>query len=257
MPVSLRPVPVLLYHRIEPHGRGNSTAISTPSDVFRSHLRWLADNGYRSLTLAELDARIDGAPPLAEREVVLTFDDGYDCLPTLAAPILRETGMQAASFLITGLVGVGNHLTWDQARELSGEGLVEFHSHSHTHPRWPSDRAMVDAVADELARSKELLIESLGTTATQQRYLAWPYGRTNDHWEQVAVDHGFTTQFVVQRGAVTRANRHHRLPRLMVDGMSLHRFSQWISALRSRPGAMASNRTFGTIRRLRQQVGYL
>jgi len=255
--VSLRPIPVLLYHRIEPEGVENSTAISTSVDVFESHLRWLSANGYRALTVAELEARINGAERYAANEVVLTFDDGYDSLGDLAVPVLRETGFTATAFLITQRVGKDDHLDWDEVRTLADEGVLDFHSHSHTHQRWPLGPVSVDDLTDDLETSRQTLITELGRSADELTFLAWPYGRTCEAWDAAALEVGFTTQFVVQRGAVTRRERHLRLPRLMVDGMPLPRFTWWMRTLGTRSGAHTSNRTFGTIRRLRSNPGYI
>lgn len=255
--MSLRPIPVLLYHRIEPEGVENSTAISTSVDVFGSHLRWLASNGYRSLNLPELEARINGAEPFAANEVVLTFDDGYDSLGSLAVPILRETGLNATAFLITQRVDKDDHIDWGDVRMFADEGVLDFHSHSHSHQRWPLGSVSTDDVIDDLATSRETLAAELGRPDNELTYLAWPYGRTCDTWDAAALELGFTTQFVVQRGAVTRPGRHLRLPRLMVDGMPLPRFTRWMRTLSTRSGAHTSNRTFGMIRQLRSNPGYI
>ncbi len=254
--MSLRPIPVLLYHRIEPEGAGSRTAISTPLDVFRSHLHWLAANDYRPLTLPELKNRIDGAEPYGPNEVVVTFDDGYASLPELAVPALREANIRANAFLITQRVGKDDHLDWNQVRELSAEGVLRFHSHSHSHDRWALGPVSVDDLVNDLTTSRQALITELDPPSDDLGFLAWPYGRTCRPWEQVAIDLGFTTQFVVQRGAVTRPGQSLRLPRLMVDGMPLPRFARWMRTLASRSGAHTSNRTFGTIRRLRSNPGY-
>lgn len=255
--MSLRPIPVLLYHRIEPEGGENSTAISTPVDVFRSHLRWLTANSYRALTLPELESRINGAEPSTGNEVVLTFDDGYSSLGELAVPLLRETGLAATSFLITQRVGKDDHLEWNDVRSFADEGVLDFHSHSHSHERWPLGPVSVDDVTDDLETSRQTLITELGRSVDELRFLAWPYGRTCDEWDAAASQLGFTTQFVVQRGAVTRPGRHLRLPRLMVDGMPPARFGRWMRTLGTMSGAHTSNRTFGTIRRLRNNPGYI
>lgn len=255
--MSLRPIPVLLYHRIEPEGVENSTAISTSVDVFGSHLHWLASNGYRALTMPELEARINGTEPSTGNEVVLTFDDGYSSLRDLAVPLLRETGLAASAFLITQRVGKDDHLEWNDVRGLTDEGVLDFHSHSHSHQRWPLGSVSVDDVTNDLATSRQTLVSELGRSADDLRFLAWPYGRTCDEWDAAAAELGFTTQFVVQRGAITRPDRHLRLPRLMVDGMPLPRFARWMRTLGTWPGAHTSNRTFGTIRRLRKNPGYI
>lgn len=254
--MSLRPIPVLLYHRIEPEGAEESTAISTSVDVFESHMRRLVAEGYRTLTLPELEARINGTERSSGNEVVLTFDDGYRSLGDLAVPVLRATGLTAAAFVITQRVGKDEYLDWNEIRALTEEGVLDFHSHSHTHQHRPLGPAAVDDVVDDLNTSRQILIAELGRPAAELRFLAWPYGRTCDSWDAAAVELGFTTQFIVQRGAVNRSDRHLRLPRLMVDGMPPARFARWMAVLGTTAGAHMANRTFGTIRRLRSNPGY-
>ena len=252
---ALRPIPVLLYHRIDPAGTSGATAISTPADVFRAHLAWLRTNGYAALSLDELDARIDGAEPEHEREVVITFDDGFACLADRAAPILRETGLRAAAFLITERLGLDGRLTWDQVHALDDEGIVDFHSHSHTHRQWDTADS-VSEVALDLRRSIDTLDAHLGPPTGTQRFLAWPFGRATPGWERAADELGLTTRFIVQRGAVTRPGVHDRLPRLMVDGMPVQRLARWLSLFRRQTGATATNRFFGNVRQWRGHVGY-
>lgn len=230
--------------------------MSTPLDLFRAHLDWLAKHNFRTLTLAELDARIDGAEPLADNEIVLTFDDGYASLDWAAAPALRERGFTAAAFLITSRIGEGGYINWNQARRLADDGVVDFQSHTHSHERWPLGPETFDTVTHELTTSRHLLSTNLDRPVEQFAYLAWPYGRTCDDWDEAAYHLGLSTQFVVQRGAVTRPSLHSRLPRLMTDGMPMALFTRWISALQTRAGALAFNRAFGTIRNLRKLGAY-
>ncbi|MDH3295785.1 MAG: polysaccharide deacetylase family protein, partial [Acidimicrobiia bacterium] len=219
--MSLRPIPVLLYHRIEPVGSEMSSSFSTPLDLFRLHMEWLAERGYRSLTMAELASRIDGAPPFASSEVVITFDDGYASLDWAAAPALRACGLNATAFLITNRVDEGGYISWKRARCLADDGVMEFHSHSHSHQRWKLGAGTRETIAAEIRKSGEMLSANLDRPIDHFKYLAWPYGRTCDEWDEAADQVGMTTQFVVQRGAVTHRLRHNRLPRLMADGMSL------------------------------------
>jgi peptidoglycan/xylan/chitin deacetylase (PgdA/CDA1 family) len=234
-----------------------SSAFSTPLDLFRAHLEWLADNDFRSLTMSELAARIDGAPPFAEKEVVITFDDGYASLDWAAAPALRETGLHATAFLITNRVDEGGYISWDRSRSLADEGVLEFHSHSHSHQRWDLGEATSETITAEIRKSGELLSANLNRPIEEFKYLAWPYGRTCEEWDRAADAAGMPTQFVVQRGAVTYRNRHTRLPRLMTDGMSVPVFSRLLTTLTNRAGATAFNLAFGTVRRLRRYGAYI
>jgi len=233
-----------------------SSAFSTPLDLFRAHLQWLAENDYRTLTMSELVARIDGAPPFADNEVAITFDDGYASLDWAAAPALREADLTATSFLITDRIGEGGYITWKQARSLADEGVFDFQSHTHSHQKWEMGQGSFDIITTEIETSRQLLSDNLGRPIETFDCLAWPYGRTCDEWDLAANGAGMSTHFVVQRGAVTQRNRHNRLPRLMTDGMSIGLFSRMLTTLSYRAGANAFNLAFGTVRRLRGYGAY-
>lgn len=254
----LRPIPVLCYHRVGPDGG----PFSTTPEVFAAHLGWLAGRGYTSLTASEVGAVAAGrAPAPAGPAVALTFDDGYADLDTAVAPALRRHGFRATSFLITERCPAepspgDEHLSWSAARRLADEGLIEFRSHTHTHQRWELEPSQAGEVAADIATSIEALAEELGHRPEELAELAWPWGRTCDAWDEAGSRLGLGTQFVVQRGAVTRSGVTTRLPRMLADGMAPAAFARWLRVLSTRPGAVAVNAVFGTIRERRQGAGY-
>jgi len=235
---------------------------STTPEVFAAHLDWLAGQGYATLTASEVGAVAAGrASAPAGPAVALTFDDGYADLDTVVAPALRRHGFRATSFLITDRCPAepspgDEHLSWSAARRLADEGVLEFRSHTHTHHRWDLEAGRAGEVADDIAASVKALAEGLGRPPGEQTELAWPWGRTCDAWDEAARRLGLGTQFVVQRGAVTRPGVTTRLPRILVDGMAPGAFARWLRVLSTRPGALAVNAVFGTIRERRQGAGY-
>lgn len=259
----MRPVPVLLYHHVcrEPQ------PFSSSPELFDRHLAWLRRHGFRSLTLDELRQRIETGDDGPEPEVVITFDDGYAELGTDVADSLRRHGFTAAAFLITsrnpddegsaGDDGEARYLSWEQARRLADEGIMEFHSHTHSHQKWPLTADQGPVLAEEIRTSRRLLSERLDRPPSTFDHLAWPYGRACDAWEEEARRLGVDAQYVVQRGAVTRPGQIDRLPRLLADGMSLRTFAAWMTVLSRRPGALAANRVFGTIRARREGAAYV
>jgi peptidoglycan/xylan/chitin deacetylase (PgdA/CDA1 family) len=66
-------IPVLMIHKVEAHPMGDYA--QTPEQL-RTHLEYLASNGYVPITAAEL-VRRDIPIPAGASPVVLTFDDGY------------------------------------------------------------------------------------------------------------------------------------------------------------------------------------
>jgi peptidoglycan/xylan/chitin deacetylase (PgdA/CDA1 family) len=251
-------IPILLYHHIDTSGDAGSTR----PEIFERELAWLADRGYRSLTLAEFDRAVAGAKDAAlDKAVLITFDDGYADLPTVVAPALRRHGFTGVAFLITKLCARsgdsagGNHLSWDAARALAAAGVLEFQSHSHTHERWPADAER--AVAGDLSGSVDVLADELRLPRSYFRHLAWPWGRCNESWERTGRSLGLTHQHIVQRGAITRTGQTTRLPRICFDGASAQSFRTWMTVLSSAAGARACNRLFGTIRARKHGLGYV
>jgi peptidoglycan/xylan/chitin deacetylase (PgdA/CDA1 family) len=144
-------VPVFVFHSLHP-------------DVFGPKLRFLADNGYVTLSADEYFQVLVGTRPAPERAVVLTFDDGRSSVRTVGLSLMRRHGMKGIVFLVPGRtlsrpgplpplwddVVAGRaeseavlgreeaedaFLTWEEVEDLARSGLFDFQSHSLTHAR--------------------------------------------------------------------------------------------------------------------------
>jgi len=244
-------IPILLYH----HVNGHTLTDTTMPDVFRSHLAWLAGQGYRSLTVAEFEAAVRGGDIGAKR-FLLTFDDGSADLP-YCGEVMQAFGFSGLAFLITGLVGNDPRcVEWKDVADLSGLGVLEFQSHSHAHTRWdfsdPSERLLTD----DLKMSREILAERLDAPVTSIRHLAWPWGRCSLIFEKRAEEAGFPWQYLVQCGGVTRLGDQLRLPRMCADGVPLDRFRLAFALLANSWSVVALNTASGMVRRARHGMGY-
>jgi peptidoglycan/xylan/chitin deacetylase (PgdA/CDA1 family) len=169
-------VPILTYHDIETVSK-NRFAIT--SELFEQQLRYMKENGYTSITLAELEQFLRYERPLPKKAVIITIDDGYKSAKNIAAPLLKKYGFQATFFIYTDFVGGGkNALTWDEVRELKAQGFdVQAHSKTHSNlavpppNESPADRAArLDA---EIVATKQLMEKRLGG---EVQYFAYPYG---------------------------------------------------------------------------------
>jgi peptidoglycan/xylan/chitin deacetylase (PgdA/CDA1 family) len=143
-------VPVFAFHDAEPEDFGRK-------------LGYLADNGYRTLSIDEYVAVIRQDRPAPERAVLLTFDDGRGSFWSVAAPLLRRQGMRATVFLVPGRMrsrpalgptlddvragqaapdplvareqGELALMSWEEVEALARDGLFDFQSHTHRHAR--------------------------------------------------------------------------------------------------------------------------
>ncbi|HEX4667113.1 MAG TPA: glycosyltransferase [Chthoniobacterales bacterium] len=110
------PPPVILcYHRVyEPERDPHQLSVSR--DHFREQLEVIRRIG-EPMTLDQL---ADALPSrdFPRRGVVLTFDDGYLDNLENALPILREAGVPAIIYIVTGQIGRKREFWWDDLERL-------------------------------------------------------------------------------------------------------------------------------------------
>lgn len=136
----LPPVPTYFYHQV---------AVKE----FTRICQQIISSGFRTLTIGDLldDATNGGL------EVLLTFDDGWSSVWSIAFPLARRHGIRFTLFLVTQAVeesqecrptledvadpasliardlGPRRMLTWGEVRAMHESGLVEIQSHSSHH----------------------------------------------------------------------------------------------------------------------------
>jgi peptidoglycan/xylan/chitin deacetylase (PgdA/CDA1 family) len=174
-----RGVRILGYHRIARDGHD----LSVRPEAFRAQMEHVLEAG---LEPARLDRVLDdlAAGPVAGRRVCVTFDDAYRDNLVEAAPVLSELGIPATIFVPTAIVdGTVAYtwyadpppaMSWEEIAALVADGLIDFQSHTRTHPRLPH----VDdgRARDEIAGSKRELEDRLGREVTSFCYPAGLWG---------------------------------------------------------------------------------
>ena len=179
-PISVR-IPILMYHKVGPVAYSQYW-VSTAS--FTAQMNALKAYGYTAVTLYDVMNCRAGLETLPSKPIVITFDDAYQNLLTDAFPVLQAVGMQTVtSFVPTGKVGGDNswdvgdddpvipELTWGNIQQLYQTGMVDFESHTVTHPY------LNLLTATQLNAE---LVDSMATLDTELGYrpifIAYPYG---------------------------------------------------------------------------------
>jgi peptidoglycan/xylan/chitin deacetylase (PgdA/CDA1 family) len=113
---------VLMYHRIGEEVV-DPWALSVSPRRFDEQLTWL--KRYREvLTLSDFARRHrDGALPA--RATAITFDDGYACNASTAAPLLEAHDLPATIFVTTSPVSSGQEFWWDDLQRIVADAPVE------------------------------------------------------------------------------------------------------------------------------------
>lgn len=175
-------VPILSYHSLDESG----SVISTPPEHFRRQMEWLARAGYQAITVSEFTEWRQDTRPGPDKPVIITFDDGFRNVYTVAAPILRHFGFRATIFIAVNYCGRRNDwptqsddvprlplLDWDEVRSLRRGGM-EIGSHTLTHP--PLTQIPAVQAEEEIAKAKAVIERELQQPVCS---FAYPYGDYN------------------------------------------------------------------------------
>lgn len=224
-------VPILMYHEVAgPEGTA-FPPLAVPPEAFAGQLAHLEAEGFTTITMSALAAAMAGQRELPARPVVLTFDDGFADFHEAALPLLRDHGFTATVFVTSGWVAdagpaarPGRMLTWQQVREVAAAG-IEIGAHSHTHPQL--DQLPGGQLARELADSKSLLEDRLGTAVPG---LAYPFGYSSARVRRAVLDAGYGYACAVANAmASTVPDDLFAVPRLTVGrGTRLTAFGKMV-----------------------------
>lgn len=219
-----RPVPVLMYHKVNPDPRTGGLGLRVPPDKFAWQMDFLASHGYHTVSLLDVLAAWQGQKKLPSRPVVITFDDGYLDNYTYALPILRQHGFTATVFVVAGTVGGINSfdypvrqprnvmMGWDEIKKMQQAGIT-IGSHTLNHPHLADLTA--DQQAYQLRRSKEILEEHLGRPVD---VLCYPYGSYNEETLRQAAAAGYWVAVTTVQGLAVPADAPYRLKRIRIRG---------------------------------------
>ncbi len=228
-------LPVLMYHHVTDDLNGSPLPkLRVKVRRFARQLDCLAAQGLQTLTLSQAVSAEPGA-----KGVVITFDDGYLDFYEQAWPLLRQRGMTATVFLVTGV----QHNAWDagkgepeeplmtreQILELDALG-VEFGGHTHTHQdlRKLEPRKLLR----EITGCQKALTDLLGRPA---RSFSYPYGLFSERVQEAVKEAGFTAACTTKPGLLGPQTPALAVPRIIVkrsdDGLD---FRLKLSRARSR-----------------------
>ncbi|WP_394202628.1 polysaccharide deacetylase family protein [Shewanella waksmanii] len=210
---------ILQYH----HVATDTPAItSVTPEQFREQMEYLKQNQFVVKPLSEVLNSIKAGKALADKTVVITFDDGYNNIADTAHPILKEYGFPYTIFIAIEPIEkqYSEMMSWDTLKRLAKEGAeIANHSWAHEH--------LVRKLADEsdsqwLARIEQSILDTeaaiVDNIGHNFKMLAYPYGEYNSAIEQLLQRHGYVG-LGQQSGAVGAYTNMTAIPRFPVAGV--------------------------------------
>ena len=195
-------VPVMVFHHI-----GGPSRYFTTAGDFSAELDWLQQNGYHTVTVAQLYEAMFGGRRLPDKPVAINFDDG-NADQAIAFPILQAHGFVATYFIVTGRSALSD----DQLVNLVRTGN-DVESHTVSHPFLT--RIGDDQLAYEMQQSKADLEARLGWPV---RYIAYPYGDSNGRVWNAAAAAGYRGAANATGGNSWEPGKQYAEPRIESAG---------------------------------------
>lgn len=206
-------LPVIMYHSVLKDGAMQGRYVVSPEQL-ENDLKYLSENGYTAVTVADLIAYVDEGTPLPDKPVMLTFDDGYYNNYLYVYPLMKKYGFKMVLSIIGKYAELYSetkeinayytHCTWDQLKEMTESGYVEIQNHSYdmhstANGRSGSKRLPGESLetyrlilTNDIEKCQDLLFKEVGVTATT---FAYPFGAISDDSDEIIRDLGFRASF--------------------------------------------------------------
>ena len=206
---------ILIYHAV---GTGPQ---ALPLEKFQQQVAWLQEY----CEVVPLNTLLSHVNTGKKIQVALTFDDGYECVYRLAAPLLQAAKMPATVYLNTGWIGKNathrkasdanlghtageSFLTWPEVTELANQGW-EIGSHGVDH--LDLTQQPLEVIQTELVHSKQHIESQLHRTC---QHFCYTWGRHHQSLRNTVADVGYQFAVAAHHAPVTDQENRVTLPRL-------------------------------------------
>jgi peptidoglycan/xylan/chitin deacetylase (PgdA/CDA1 family) len=229
-------IPILIYHSLAAEATPPYRRYSMDPGRFSEHMEHIAASGFQSLTVGQLVTALAGpAESMPERPLVITFDDGFEDMHSVALPVLTRLGLRSTVYIVTEhLGGRSRWLTRDgegerqmlspgQVRDLDDAG-VEIGAHGHRH--MALDEIPFSMAVREIDMSRVTLEEIVGHGVAT---FAYPYGYHTGSIKRYLRGSGFESACAVKQAISHPDDDRFALARAIVGSdMSTDLLDSWI-----------------------------
>ena len=211
-------LPIVMYHKLGPRPPCvRLKGLYVGKALFAKQLAELRTGGFHT---PEMRTAINWSSVNSSRQILLTFDDGFQNVLEHGLEPLAKNGFQAIQFLVPNLLGKSNE--WEQRDGEVAERLMdiaqvrdwlaaghEIGSHTLTHP-WLTQLPIAQA-REEIVASKKYLEDVFGRSVN---HFCYPYGDWNEAVCDLVREAGYQTAVTTEFGVNGEGARPLALKRI-------------------------------------------
>jgi peptidoglycan/xylan/chitin deacetylase (PgdA/CDA1 family) len=201
-------VPSLMFHYVrivDPKKDQLGFDLSVTPANFVKFLDWLKQNGYNTVSIAQISDYLKYGIPLPPKAVNLRFDDGYESM-WFVYQEMKKRGMTATFYVITRRL----QLLPEQWRQIDRDGF-EVAPHTRTH----LDLRAAKDLEGEILGSKIDLELMLGHPV---RTFSYPYGKFTPQVLKVTQNSNFDLAVSTEYGYTWNLSKMFQQPTLTIRG---------------------------------------
>ncbi len=203
---------IFVYHRF-----GDSRYPTTDTSIkeLKKEFEYFKNNGYKVIKLDTLVDALKNHQKIDDKWIILTIDDNFKSFYQNGLKIFKQYHYPFSLFIYVKATEdkYPDYTSWKELKEISKYGNLEFHSYSHPHMTYKSDKYL----KNDFKKGLELIKKKLGITP---KYFAYPYGEYDKRVQNIAKKFGFEAIINQNIGAVNKYSNIYDLDRNALVGKS-------------------------------------
>jgi len=203
---------IFVYHRF---GDSRYPSTNTTIEELRREFEYFKTKGYEVIPLNKLISALKKKENIPDNWIVLTIDDNFKSFYTNALEVFKEYKYPFSLFVYVEATEkkYPDYLTWNNLKEISKYGSLEFHSYGHKHMTYLSN----NEIKKDFEKGLKLFKTKLNI---EPKVFTYPYGEYSKRVQKIAKSYGFDAIINQNMGAVSKSSDIFDMDRTALVGKS-------------------------------------
>ena len=201
---------ILLFHSF---GDDNQPDINIGTEQLDNLINYIKNNNFNVIPLAQAVEIIQNGGKLPNKSVVITIDDAFKSVYTVAYPKFKQAGFPFTLFVSSGKVNDNNsaYLNWNEIIEMASNGVdIQAHTVNHSH----MTKKEIKENHNEIDSNINDIIKN---TNIKPIYFAYPYGEANQEIIEMVKSKNIVAGFSQHSGVYNNTSDQYYIPRFPIN----------------------------------------